>query len=244
MVRLGHDVLRALVVDPLEPLVVVHEHLAGADGEAQRECELVRVGGLRTRSRPWRRSRGVALDREVADLGAQLGDRWLNVIVCFGSIRGLRTMAPMPPLRSFGSVTRQVVAPVDVPVLVTVMLTVSPVPSGLEAADDASREGADACDGQAREDREQDECHQDADDDRPVDLRGGGSLSPSGLHRSHRAVSTSIRAPQRTQPCRRAGGFGAGSMAAVGVVTWSMVPRNGSRRRRAGGGGWAVAARP
>src|SRR6478735_7657757 len=29
----------------------------------------------RTRWRSWRRSRGVALDREVADLGAQLGDR-------------------------------------------------------------------------------------------------------------------------------------------------------------------------
>ena len=45
VVRLGHHVAGALVVDLLEPLVAVHQDLAGANGQAQRERELVRVGG-------------------------------------------------------------------------------------------------------------------------------------------------------------------------------------------------------
>ena len=41
VVGLGHDVAGALVVDPLEPLVAVHQHLAGAGREREREREVV-----------------------------------------------------------------------------------------------------------------------------------------------------------------------------------------------------------
>ena len=43
VVGLGHDVAGALVVDLLEPFVVVHQHDPGPDREVEREGELVRV---------------------------------------------------------------------------------------------------------------------------------------------------------------------------------------------------------
>ena len=72
VVRLGHDVPGALVVDLLEPLVAVHQDLAGADRDRLRERQLALVGGGRRRLRggaSWR----TALDRQVADRGAELG---------------------------------------------------------------------------------------------------------------------------------------------------------------------------
>ena len=49
VVRLGHDVPGALVVDLLEPLVAIHQDLAGPDGEREREGQL--VGERRGRGR-------------------------------------------------------------------------------------------------------------------------------------------------------------------------------------------------
>ena len=146
----------------------------------------------------------------------------------------------MPPLRSFGSVTRQVVAPVEVPVFVTVMLTVRPAAVRVRGGDDARRERADARDRHPRETASRTTATITPMTTVPWACEAAGSLSPSGLQRSHSAVSMSTGAPQRTQPCVRVGGFGAGSMAAVGVVTWSMVPRNGSR----GGGGYRRRSSP
>ena len=45
VVGLGHDVAGALVMDPLEALVAVHQHLAGAGRERQPERQVVRAAG-------------------------------------------------------------------------------------------------------------------------------------------------------------------------------------------------------
>ena len=48
MVRLGHDVAGALVVDLLESLVVVHQDRARPGRERDREREVVALGGPRS----------------------------------------------------------------------------------------------------------------------------------------------------------------------------------------------------
>ena len=47
VIRLGHDVPGALVVDPLETLVVVHQHDPGSARQLEREGQLVGPGGVR-----------------------------------------------------------------------------------------------------------------------------------------------------------------------------------------------------
>ena len=72
VVGLGHHVPCALVVDPLEPLVAVHQDLARARREGHGEREVVGVGArVARRSRSWR----PALDLQSDRRGPELGDR-------------------------------------------------------------------------------------------------------------------------------------------------------------------------
>ena len=71
VVGLGHDVAGALVVDPLEALVAVHQHLARAGRERQPERQVVRAAGDDDRPQPV--SRRPARDRELPRLRSELG---------------------------------------------------------------------------------------------------------------------------------------------------------------------------
>ncbi len=101
VVGLGHDVARALVVDLLEPLVVVHQDHAGPPGDVEREVEVVEVGVVR---------HGV---EQSTSNGRTVEPRsvivWVKVTVAPGPTLGLRMNPPIPAERSFGSVTWHVV---------------------------------------------------------------------------------------------------------------------------------------
>src|SRR5215210_5568464 len=125
MVRLGDDVPCALVVDPLDPFVVVHQHDAGAHRELAREPELSCVS-------LWRLGRfggRVACDGPHGDAHSALSGRTVvpssvkrcvKVTVAPGSICGLNMNPPLFPVRSTGSVTRHVVWPAWLPLFLTV----------------------------------------------------------------------------------------------------------------------------
>ena len=77
VVGLGHDVAGALVVDPLEPLVAVHQHLARPGRDRERERQVVAAksaaGGV-TSARRVTASRRPARDRELPRLRPELRD--------------------------------------------------------------------------------------------------------------------------------------------------------------------------
>ena len=132
-------------------------------------------------------------------------------------------IAPLPPLRSFGSVTRQVVWPAEVPSLVTVSVTASPAPSA-DHVRDLGRERADARrpssgpGARARRSR----CST-AMNTVPWTCDADESRRPSGLHRSHSPTSSGTGAPHRTH----------------GWVIGVGAGRGACRHRREFGGGHA-----
>ena len=105
MVRLGHDVASALVVDLFEPLVMVHQDDPRLAGEIPGEVEIVRQRG-HGELHSTVRSRTVEPSSTT---------RLVNVSVSPGWTCGLRMKPSRPPLRSAGSETRQVVWPTLVP---------------------------------------------------------------------------------------------------------------------------------
>ena len=98
VIRLGHHVPRALVVDPFEPLVAIHQDGPGPLGDIEREGQLVRVaadaGGVSAcaghHGALHRTSSGFATEPNCVS-------RCVNVIVSPGSIRGLSMSPPRLP---------------------------------------------------------------------------------------------------------------------------------------------------
>jgi len=94
VVRLGHDVLRALVADPLEPLVAIHHEPTGLIGQRQRERQVV---GFR---RPHGRPHSTASGRTVEPSKAVSPE---NEIVRPGSMAGLVMNAESGPRPGFAA---------------------------------------------------------------------------------------------------------------------------------------------
>ena len=216
VVRLGHDVAGALVVDLLEPLVVVHQDHAGLARDVARELELVAVGGLGVdrHGEVQSTSNGrTAIPRPVTVS--------VNVTVAPGSIRGREHERAHPgrPVRRVDQVAGRLAR--ALPLFVTVSVIARPVAVGDRLATVASNGPIPAQRRTARRWRGGRRPAMAPAIAMPWTCEADTSRSPSGLHRSHSPTSSGTGAPQRAQPWVRPAG-------------WS-VPRDGATNARSSG---------
>src|SRR4029079_11360471 len=198
VVRLGHDVTRALVVDALQSLVPIHQDLARASRERDGELELLGRPPLLAR-RPSRASRGHGVRhstwRSALDVPNSVTSE-LKVRRSCAARRGVVTKAavPVPPSSTLES--RHVVPPVASPSFVTVNVTVSPVSVGVTPSTFAGNGPLPAIDSRASTARMMIAAVTAMNTD-PWTCPEATSRSPSGLHSSQSPMPGPTGFPQR-----------------------------------------------
>ena len=238
VVGLGHDVRRALVVDPLEPLVAVHQDrpAAAAVSIANASSARPHVGATAATSAPLPAAGSLDVGHGPVHATASgrstlpNGDSWSKVTVVPG--RDLRAVDELGvadardrPDRSAG----RSAYPASAVVASRSRVAITRRPAGRRDRCRPAWNGPIPVTARRAEEREHAIATPTARNDRAVDLRAARSLSPSGLQRSHSPTSSGTGAPQRTQPWvssvaaaeRRAGHLA------------SMVPRIGATGRPA-----------
>src|SRR6185369_9378550 len=198
VVGLGDDVARALVVDPLEAFVAIHQDLAGAGRQRDRELEL---RGLRTRvvDRSSRRRHGVRHStwRSVGAVPNSVTVD-VNVRVWCPPIRGVVTneAVPMPPSPTRDS--RHEDWPVESPWFVTVSVTARPPADGTTSPTRAGNGPLPAIDRRATTARMA-IAPATAMNTEPWTCPDATSRRPSGLHSSQSPTPGGTGLPHRAQ---------------------------------------------